>query len=115
MKGQVIIIATVMSVLALQIINSQDILNPDEFLSNEDYINELIDCVLDRGICDSNGSRIKYVLPHLIQNNCADCIPGIKLKYKMISKFLRDTHPREWTEIMDKYSEQDDSMIFTNE
>ncbi|KAK0086241.1 hypothetical protein PV325_003549 [Microctonus aethiopoides] len=113
MKAQTVIIVTLMSVVAL-IINSSEAFNFSELLDNEAYIMNQIDCVLDRSECDQNGLKIKNILPHLIQNDCEDCIPDVKIRYKMISKFLQNTHPREWSEIMDKYNKIDDS-ISTNE
>ncbi|KAK0080860.1 hypothetical protein PV326_007959 [Microctonus aethiopoides] len=105
MKVQSVIIVTLMSVVAL---------NFSELVDNEAYIMDQIDCVLDRNECDQNGLIIQSVQPQIIQNYCNDCTPDIKLKYKMISKFLQNTHPREWSEIMDKYNENNIS-ISTNE
>ncbi|XP_012271972.1 ejaculatory bulb-specific protein 3-like [Orussus abietinus] len=99
MKFQLVIVLVIAGVFAMA--QAQDI---SALLMDKNYVLRQIDCVLERGRCDSVGQQLKVALPEALNNNCRRCTPSQARNARKLVEFMKRNHPNEWLAIADYYA-----------
>lgn len=104
---------------------SLETIDLENTLKNDKLVRRYIDCVLDKGRCDTNGKDLKgkrscttvttirlrnviplhaEMLPRVLNQNCSGCTPKQRENADRIIDFMKKNHAGEWTQINAKYS-----------
>lgn len=129
-KSYLIVVAAFLAVLALAQAQGPkplplENLDVENTLKNDKLVRRYIDCVLDRGRCDSNGKDIKGtypfllincchnlkrwsldavdILPRVLNEKCASCSPKQKANADRIVDFMKSNHMNDWVQVNAKY------------
>ena len=74
-------------------------------LKNEEYINQQLDCVLDKGPCDKNGQMIKRLAPDVLKGHCPNpCNVCTKRQIKRVMAEVSRRFPRKFSEMLRSFS-----------
>ncbi|XP_076632316.1 allergen Tha p 1 [Colletes latitarsis] len=77
--------------------------NISNLLTNRRFVEKQIDCILNRGHCDSIGKTIKGLLPEALNNNCRRCTPEQTEQARTMIEFMKRNYPNEWHSIVRHY------------
>uniref|UniRef100_A0A8D8ZAX7 Ejaculatory bulb-specific protein 3 n=1 Tax=Cacopsylla melanoneura TaxID=428564 RepID=A0A8D8ZAX7_9HEMI len=75
----------------------------NKYLSNPKYVEQQIDCVLDRSGCDSIGRNLKAAIPLALRENCRACSSKQVENARKLGSYISQHYPREWSQIQAKY------------
>lgn len=78
-------------------------INVDEVLKNDRLLTQYINCILDKGRCNSEGYELKNTLPKAIKDNCSTCTAKQKTDGQKVIKFLYNNRKSDWDAIIAKY------------
>ncbi|XP_076302656.1 allergen Tha p 1-like [Lasioglossum baleicum] len=99
MKVQIFILFTIL--ILTNYIKAQDISN---LLKDRQYVQKQINCILNRGHCDSIGRKIKELLPEAVNNRCQRCTPRQAAHAHTLIAFMQQNYPYEWRLILQHYA-----------
>nr|WVD93737.1 chemosensory protein 13 [Graphosoma rubrolineatum] len=84
-------------------IGIQDI---QRILSDRRYVQQQLNCVLDRGQCDPIGNQLRNVIPEVLTRNCRLCSPQQAQTARNVINFLSQNYPNEWSQIQRRFIPQ---------
>ncbi|KAI5692966.1 hypothetical protein M8J76_014419 [Diaphorina citri] len=76
----------------------------NKYLANPQYVEQQIDCVLDRGNCDPIGRNLKAAIPLALRENCRACSSKQVANARKLGSYISERYPREWRQIQAKYA-----------
>nr|XP_018912154.1 PREDICTED: ejaculatory bulb-specific protein 3-like [Bemisia tabaci]WUR09780.1 ejaculatory bulb protein 6 [Bemisia tabaci] len=72
-------------------------------LTNRDYVNRQINCVLDKGSCDNIGRQLKQAIPEVLGRQCKSCSARQLDNARKVVNYIRSNYPGPWSQIEAKY------------
>lgn len=80
-----------------------DNIDIDAILANNRLFKNYLDCLLEKGKCNEEGSTLKSVIPDALVTNCAKCNDRQKTSVRKVVRHLIKERPAEWQALLAKY------------
>ncbi|KAJ2948451.1 hypothetical protein O0L34_g7699 [Tuta absoluta] len=88
-------------------VNSLEDLDLESLLKDENQRRAAFDCLMDKGPCGEL-QKLRDSLPQLVETKCGQCTPKQKEKFDQVNKMLFSKYPKEYQDLVLKYSSKSD-------
>ncbi|ODN03807.1 Ejaculatory bulb-specific protein 3 [Orchesella cincta] len=75
----------------------------DRMLKDKGFVRSIINCVLDKGPCESNGRKLRLMAPEILRGQCPGCSRTVHNQIRKVISHVQRNFPVEWSEVTRRF------------